>query len=117
VVTDLNTPCPGRSGEPQRHLARLPNHGFEEVFEPGGIVDGLELEINDDVLVVIDWLVDALRQHTRLPSCVREAVEGGEPSSKVGDRVLDVECSHPVPPGRAQRLYEKPLNVAFQNGR
>lgn len=56
-----------------------------------GAVDGVEVEVDDDVAGIIDRLLDPLSQNSRLRATVREALEGAVPLVEVGDRVLDVQ--------------------------
>ncbi len=53
-----------------------------------------EPEIDDHVVVVVDWPGEARGQDARADPGVGEAVERFTPGRVLGDRVLDVESGH-----------------------
>ena len=47
-----------------------------------GCLDGREVELDDDVVLVADGL-NSLRRHARVAPCIGEPVEGSEPRAKI----------------------------------
>ena len=57
----------------------------------------LEIELDDDVVVVVDWVADTLREDAGAVARFLEALEGAEPGVEIGDRMFDVEGGHRSP--------------------
>ena len=66
---------------------------FQEGLELSG-PRRLEIELDDDVLVVIDWVSDALGDDACAASRFLEAAEGAEPGVQIADRMFDMEGGH-----------------------
>ena len=58
------------------------------------LVDGVEVEVDEHVVGVVDRPLDTVGLDTGLGAGVREALEGGESTIEVGDGVFDVQCGH-----------------------
>jgi len=63
----------------------------EELLKGACLIDGGEVEIDQDVLVVVERPIDPCRQRGRVGPRATEAVEGSAPGGEVGDPVLDVQ--------------------------
>lgn len=84
------------AGEGWSVVGRGPDVGVEEAEEPLRLLGRGEVEIDDDVVGVIDWVVDALCFDARLRACFGEAAEGVKPGVEICDGVLDVQGGHDV---------------------
>jgi len=83
-----------RSIEGRRALADRPHSGLQEVEECLGFADGVEVEIDDDVVSIVDRLLDALPTYAGLFAELGESFKRLSPEVEVGDWVLDVQGRH-----------------------
>ena len=75
-------------------LGSRPHNGREEVSERGCGVNGVEVEVDNHVVGVIDRALDPLGAHACVPSRVIELSEGLGPGFEVRDGVLDAKRHH-----------------------
>lgn len=61
------------------------------------LVEGREIQVDDDVAGIVDGLSNTLGSHTGLTPGIRDPIEGRKPCLKVADVVLDVQGEHPFP--------------------
>jgi hypothetical protein len=62
---------------------RLPHDRLEEALELLGGLDGVEVELHDDVPVIVNRLVDALSGHARVAASVSELIERPKPGAEI----------------------------------
>ena len=67
---------------------------LQERQEAVRLLDGVEVKVDDDVVVVVDRLLNALAAYPGLRTEPRELVERGLPGGEVRDRMLDVQGRH-----------------------
>jgi len=77
-----------------RVLGRGPDVSVKQLQERSGSVDGLEIEVDDDEVVVVDRSAQPGTGDARRSSHVGEAVEGAAPRVVIGDGMFDVESGH-----------------------
>src|SRR5579863_3911256 len=65
---------------------------------------GLEVQLDDQVLAVVDGTADPFSEDASLPSCVGETVKRSFPGAKVCDRVLNAQGEHDRLLDRLRRL-------------
>src|SRR5215472_1865580 len=80
----------GCAQEGGRVFARGPYVGFEERKEGCRVGGGVEVEIHDDVVRIIDRLLHRVSAYACILARARPAVEGRAPGAVVGDRMLDM---------------------------
>jgi hypothetical protein len=83
-----------RSGEGRCVFARGPDLLTEKPDERFRLVGGVEVEIDDDVVGVIDRPLDAVPEHTGPLPEFGEPVECPFPEIEIDDRMFDVQCRH-----------------------
>jgi hypothetical protein len=76
----------------------LPHHRLKEALELFSGLDGVEVELHDDVPVIVNRLVDALSGHPGVATSVSELVERPKPGAEIRDRMLNMKrCQRHLP--------------------
>ena len=73
-----------------------PDRGPQEAEEGRCVVGGVEVEVDDDVVGVVNRPLDALLAYPGLLAGLGEAAERGVPRVEVGDGMFDVQGGHGV---------------------
>lgn len=106
----------GRSDERGGVGRSCPDLGLEEPEERRGLLDGVEVEIHDDAMRIVERLAYQFAYDAGVATHLSEGLERGSPDGEIADGMVDVQGGHAVTV-RDEAAPEYPRFLGFAEAR